>query len=963
MSRLFTLHRFTLHQLALRRILLGASIVFLGLADTTPAEMLARRPILGTVDYLIAEKIVLESGSKPVPTSAPKIVPNSAPDSAPDSALSSIPNSALSSVPNSASDPLQQGREFYQQEQFAQAKTLWQQAALTFEQQGDRGNQALALSYLSLAYQQLGEWQPAQTAIAASLRLLESPTQTSNLNTQTSKLLLAQALNTLGSLQYTQGQTNAALATWQRAYPLYVNAGDQPRQIGNLINQAQAYQTSGSFLRAQRSLSEVERLLQQQPDVSLKALGLRSLGNTLLLLGDSAAAQKVLQQGLTLIQQQAPSPASQRETSAILLSLGNATRAQQDTTAALRWYEQAAADPDRLLRSQAQLNQLSLLLDSGKTAAAQALIPTLTTQLDSLPPSRAAIYARIHFAQTLLNAPPASFSSSSSTLIAQTLATATQQANGLSDLRAKSYATGYLGGVYERTGQFSQARALTEQALIMAQSLNAPDIAYRWQWQLGRIFKAEGRSTEALPAYDAAFNTLQSIRGNLVATSRDLQFSFRESVEPVYREFVDLLLQTAASPGSTSSRYPSPGSTAPGSISLGSITPGIQVASENGQVAVNQDTINQAHLERARGVIESLRVAELDNFFRTACLEGQTIPLDAVQQTDAAVIYPIILRDRLEVILKLPQQPLRRYSTSISQAELEQTINQFRLTLEKPFTTPEGRQLGQKLYDWLLAPLQADLDEQSIKTLAFVLDGSLRSIPIAALRNQNQYLIERYSIALSPSLRLLNPQPLKQRGFSTLAAGLTEERHGFSALSFVGLELKEIQSEVVSRILLNQTFTTTELQAQMNKLPYPIVHLATHGQFSSNAEETFILAWDKPIKVNELSTLFKQREDAEKIPIELLVLSACETAQGDQRAALGLAGVAVQAGARSTLATLWSVDDQSSSQFIGQFYRQLAKGNLSKAEAVRQAQISLLKDPKFRHPRYWAPYVLLGNWL
>lgn len=817
---------------------------------------------------------------------------------------------------NAPSDFLQQGRDFYQQGQFTQAKATWQQAVSTFEQRGDRANQSLALSYLSLAHQQLGEWQAAQDTISASLTLLNSPNPPSP--------LLAQALNTLGSLQYAQGQTETALATWQRAYALYADGGDSSRQLGNLINQAQAQQALGLFLRAQRSLTEVERLLQQQSDPSLKALGLRSLGNTLLLLGDSAAAQRVLQQSLTLLQRSPSTAVAPQEKSAILLSLGNAARAQNDIPAALGWYQQAANDGSPLLRSQAQLNQLSLLLRSGQTTAAQALIPTLEAQLNTLPPSRAAIYARIHFAQTLFSSaslrPIVAYAS-----IAQTLATARQHAQQLNDLRAESYATGYLGAVYERTGQRAQARRLTEQALLTAQSINAPDIAYQWQWQLGRILKAEGQTAAALRAYEAAYTTLQSIRGNLVATSADLQFSFRESVEPVYRELVDLLLQTAVA-----------------SADAGS---------------------NQARLEQARAVIEALRVAELDDFFRTACLEGQTIPLDAVQQTDAAVIYPIILRDRLEVILKLPNQPLRRYSTNIPQTELETTVSEFRTTLEKPFTTPEGRQLGQRLYDWLLAPLQADLDKHSIKTLTFVLDGSLRSIPIAALRHQDQYLIERYSIALSPSLRLLNPQPLQQRGFNTLAAGLTEERHGFSALSFVNSELKEIQSEVTSRVLLNQTFTTVELQAQMKKLPYPIVHLATHGQFSSNAEETFILAWDKPIKVNELSTLLKQREDSDTIPIELLVLSACETAQGDQRAALGLAGVAVQAGARSTLATLWSIDDQSGAQFAGQFYAQLAKGNLSKAEAVRQAQLSLLRDPQFRHPRYWAPYVLLGNWL
>lgn len=153
------------------------------------------------------------------------------------------------------------------------------------------------------------------------------------------------------------------------------------------------------------------------------------------------------------------------------------------------------------------------------------------------------------------------------------------------------------------------------------------------------------------------------------------------------------------------------------------------------------------------------------------------------------------------------------------------------------------------------------------------------------------------------------------------------------------------------------------LQEQIERSAVSIVHLATHGQFSSDAQKTFILAWDKPVTVDELGTLLRTTDETRPQPIELLVLSACETAAGDDRAALGLAGVAVQAGARSTLASLWSLNDQSAARLIRQFYRELLNPDLSKTEALRQAQLTLLHDPDYRHPLYWAPYVLIGNWL
>jgi CHAT domain-containing protein len=257
----------------------------------------------------------------------------------------------------------------------------------------------------------------------------------------------------------------------------------------------------------------------------------------------------------------------------------------------------------------------------------------------------------------------------------------------------------------------------------------------------------------------------------------------------------------------------------------------------------------------------------------------------------------------------------------------------------------------------------AELRNSKSETLVFVLDGSLRNIPMAALYDGKQYLVENYSIALAPGLQMVDPRPLKQEQLKALTAGLTQARLGFSALPNVERELEQIKSEVPSQVLLNQQFTSTAFQNQVNSRSFPVVHLATHGVFSSNADKTFILAWDKPIKVNELNNLLRTRDQSRPDTIELLVLSACQTAKGDTRAALGLAGVAVRAGARSTVASLWSINDESTALLMSQFYQELANQSLSKAEALRRAQLALLKNPQYQRPLFWAPYVLIGNWL
>ncbi|WP_088888871.1 CHAT domain-containing protein [Leptolyngbya ohadii] len=862
---------------------------------------------------------------------------------------------------------VQQGRSHYEAGQFAQAAEFWQQAAVAYLAQGDALNQAKVLGYLALAQQQLGRWEDAEQSIATSLALLPSrssilsPTTPSTPSSTTSsttsstieqQLVLAQILNTQGSLQFAQGQIEQSISTWQQAADLYTTAGSEEKRLGSLLNQAQAMQTLGLAQRAQQTLTEIERSLSAQPDSALKAMTLRSLGDVLRSTGNLAEAQRVLEQSLAIAQ--AVSPA---KTPIILISLGNVAQSQQNTATAVRYYEQAAATAasakaSPILQLQANLNLFSLHIEAKQWQEARSLLPLLQTQID-LPPSRAAVYARINLAKSLMKFESPDYQLNDQLnhqlnhqpnyqSIAQILTPAISQAQTLKDDRAEAYAVGTLGTLYEQTQQWDAAKSLTERSLVLAQATNAADIAYQWQWQLGRILKAQNQVGQAIEAYQAAFETLQLLRRDLLATSPDLQFSFRENVEPLYRDLVELLL-----------RRP-----------------------ESDRENHDRQTVSQENLRQARRIIESLQLAELDNFFRTACLEGQQIAIDQIPDTQTAVLYPIILQDRLEVILSLPGQPLQQYTAIVPQTTVEATLRELRQNLVRPFTTLRGKQLGQQVYDWMIRPIESALQAvspggEAITTLAFVLDGSLRNVPMAALFDGNQYLIERYSIALTPSLQIFKPQALERDRLQALLAGLTEERSGFSALANVKRELQGIEAEIPSRVLLNEAFTSDALKAQIDRNPAPIVHLATHGQFSSDAAQTFILAWDRPIDVRELGALLRSADEQQintglaqrQSPIELLVLSACETAEGDDRAVLGLAGVAVQSGARSTLASLWSLDDESAAELINQFYRELLNPAFSKTEALRQAQLTLLRDPNYRHPIYWAPYILVGNWL
>jgi CHAT domain-containing protein len=195
-----------------------------------------------------------------------------------------------------------------------------------------------------------------------------------------------------------------------------------------------------------------------------------------------------------------------------------------------------------------------------------------------------------------------------------------------------------------------------------------------------------------------------------------------------------------------------------------------------------------------------------------------------------------------------------------------------------------------------------------------------------------------------------------------LAGGLTEAVQGFPALPFVDIELDELRALGTREVLRDRSFTTEALERELKTKPFDVVHLASHAQFEADSRRSFLLTFDGRMTLDRLEDTLKVNRFRDE-PVELLFLSACQTAAGDERAALGLAGVAVKAGARSALASLWHINDQASSALVAEFYRQLAKPGVSKAEALRRAQREMLNDLRYRHPGYWSPFLLIGNWL
>ncbi|MBU7583821.1 MAG: CHAT domain-containing protein [Nostoc sp. TH1S01] len=799
---------------------------------------------------------------------------------------------------------LEQGRQLYQSGSFAEAVNAWQRAVQNYHHQGDRSNEALSLSYLSLAQQELNQWEAATQSIEQSVKILQTAQPAAD------AIIWAQILNTQANLQLRTGKAETALEIWQQAQKYYEQAGDKIGSLGSQINQAQALQSLGFYRRSKQQLEALAQKLAAMPDSEIKVSGLRSLGLALHAIGDHHS-QSVLEQSLAIASQ----IAAKTQLSSILASLGKVASDFQDPEAALNYFEDAetaATNPNEAL--QARLARFKLLVDYDKLEYAIPVAPQLRQQLSELPPSHSSLDATINFVATInrLKNPERVLPSQD---LAQMMADTVNSAQKIQDGSAQAYALHEWAKLYSRKKQWNQAQELAEKSLKIARQIQADDLIAQSAWQVGKLYKQQGNRPQAIKAYSEAVKSLKALRGDMVAVNPDVQFSFRESVEPVYRELVSLLLD-------------------------------------------EQPT--QAALTQARELIESLQIAELDNFFREACLD-KAQQIDKVDST-ATVVYPIILSDRLGVIFSQAGKPLRYYATSKSQGEIEQTLENFLVTLN-PVSDATGReQLSRQIYDWLIRPAERDLAFKDTKTLVFVLDGRLRNIPMAAIYDGKQYLIEKYAVALSPGLQLMAARSLQQNRIDAIVGGISESRAGFSALPAVESEVKQISQKVPSSTLLNQQFTSEALAEYVKSSQANVVHLATHGQFSSRLENTFLLTWDGEVNVKELSELLKNRSGNSSKAIELLVLSACDTASGDDRAALGLAGLAVKSGARSTIATLWPVKDKAAQMLMTRFYDQLRKPKITKAEALRQAQINLIRQTDFRDPFFWSAFVLVGNW-
>jgi filamentous hemagglutinin family protein len=354
--------------------------------------------------------------------------------------------------------------------------------------------------------------------------------------------------------------------------------------------------------------------------------------------------------------------------------------------------------------------------------------------------------------------------------------------------------------------------------------------------------------------------------------------------------------------------------------------------------------------------------------------------------TQSSVKRPTQNNDQLEIVVVTAKGiPIRQRIPGATRAKVLEMAGNFRGEITNPSKRRTTSYLApaKQLYQWLVAPLETDLQQRGVQNLVYLMDTGLRSLPIAALHDGQKFLVERYSAGLMPSISLTDTRYMDIKNSQVLAMGAAQFTNQ-NPLPAVPVEIETIASKLwLGKYFLNEAFTLENLKAQRQQNPFGIIHLATHGEFKPGSPgNSYIQLFDRQLRLDELRQLGWNNP-----PVELLVLSACRTALGDEEAELGFTGFAVQAGVKSALGSLWYVSDEGTLGLMTEFYQYLKIAPI-KAEALREAQLAMIQGKvrlqrgqllgtevslplppeladigniNLSHPYYWAAFTMVGN--
>ena len=479
----------------------------------------------------------------------------------------------------------------------------------------------------------------------------------------------------------------------------------------------------------------------------------------------------------------------------------------------------------------------------------------------------------------------------------------------LNDPELQSYTYLTLGYFFQRKQNWSVALKYANEAYLKSETNLASESNYRSLKLMGDLYLKMGEKEKALENYRDTIFAIDALNKIVSSSNDDRLIKFNLEIQPIYREALNLILE-------------------------------------------KPDT-SKTELVEALVISDKFRLSQLATYFGENCFE--VLDNNISTKKGVATINSIVLKDKVFFILRLPNGKIIKTSRTIDKSKLTEFALQWRDKLKTGFSW-QFRDRSKYFYDLIVKPFESELESTEIKALVFVHDGVLRNIPMAALLDGDRYLIEKYPISSSLGLKIssLSHQTSKPKA---LLFGLSDPLQSkWGSLSGVRQEIARIQNLVDSTDFLNKDFTFAKLTEELQENSYSILHLATHGYFGGSAENSFILAYDQEVPIPQLEKVLQ----SSKSVLDLLILSACETAVGSELSVLGLAGSAAKSGVDSTLGTLWQVGDRDQLEVIEDFYSSI-EGDLEKKEkALQQAQIRQIR--KLAHPHKWATLNLIGNY-
>ncbi|MCA6597393.1 MAG: CHAT domain-containing protein [Pseudanabaena sp. M046S1SP1A06QC] len=898
-----------------------------------------------------------------------------------------------------ATNLYKQAKNLYKDGKYQQAISLYQESLIIWQSLNQKDMIGNSFNAIGSSYYQLDNY---ETAISFYERALKIYQEINDAGSEANMLYVIAA-------SYSElGQTSKAISIYPKAYQVFEKLGDKLNQAKVLINAGIDYRKVGQYSLALQQYQKAQPLLNEITNKNELSVLSNGLGSVYSLLGQYDNASKFYQKAIDIISKD-DSFQSLRNRAIYINNLGYVFTLQKKYDLALKSYQRSLSISKKIDRIPDQGIALSNIgyvnIQIGRTATA---INNLNLALGIIRE-----YKDKDFEARILDS---------------------------------------LGDAYKQVGKYSEALNFYRNGLVVAKESGDRTTEAVIMSNLGNLFAKQGNTAGAIVFYKQAVNTYENIRKDIRGLPKELQNSYKETVAGSYRQLADLLLQqnrvleaqrvldllkvqeldeflrgVRGNPNTQRGieNLPPEQQINQGyqklidqAVDIGKELTDLRSIKPKERTIAQDQRISQLDQQETELVKAFTKFIDSDEIktllkkleaiaFNQQDLLGRLSEFNALQdnlrnlQQEAVLLYPLILENRLELVLVTPYSPPIRRTVNVTSKELNQTIVDFRSALENPRI--DATKPAQKLYDWLIKPIEKDLDTANTKTIIYAPDGQLRYIPIAALHDGKQWLVERYRVnnITAASLTDLNTKP--QRELSVLAGAYTtagkkhnfkigDEQFNFAGLSYAEMEVTKLAETIPETTQLrDEGFSFKITKPKMDD--YAIVHFATHAAFLKGQPEKSFILFGNGDRIS--LTDIKEGAFGSLKKVDLFVLSACETGVGGNFGTgaeiLGFGYLMQTAGARAAIASLWKVNDSGTQALMNTLYATLANNAITKAEALRQAQIALITgdyknvagsrgqmvaiEQRIRqgipndvannlsHPYYWASFILIGNGL